>query len=87
MYVCRTVYEVGNFFAVNKSWGEHFFVYPVLQPGDFEGFGQLFVVSDEQKLDWGDMFTLLTLPTNLRKPHLFLKLPLPLRSHLSRSLC
>jgi isopenicillin N synthase-like dioxygenase len=53
------------------------------QPGDFEGFGQLFVVSDEQKLDWGDMFTLLTLPTNLRKPHLFPKLPLPLRSHLS----
>ncbi|KAE7996312.1 hypothetical protein FH972_001044 [Carpinus fangiana] len=50
------------------------------QPGDFEGFGQLFVVSDEQKLDWGDMFTLLTLPTNLRKPHLFPKLPLPLRA-------
>nr|POF25068.1 protein srg1 [Quercus suber] len=25
-------------------------------PGDIEGFGQAFVVSEEQKLDWGDMF-------------------------------
>jgi isopenicillin N synthase-like dioxygenase len=51
-------------------------------PGDLEGFGQAFVVSDEQKLDWGDMFSLITLPTHLRKPHLFPKLPLPFRDNL-----
>ncbi|GMJ00688.1 hypothetical protein like AT4G25310 [Hibiscus trionum] len=26
------------------------------RPGEIEGFGQSFVVSEEQKLDWGDMF-------------------------------
>jgi isopenicillin N synthase-like dioxygenase len=74
--------EIQEFFKLpieekKKYWQE---------PGDLEGFGQAFVVSEEQKLDWGDIFTLLTLPTNLRKPHLFPKLPPPLRSHLSRSL-
>ncbi|GAY53557.1 protein SRG1 [Citrus sinensis] len=49
------------------------------QPGDIEGFGQLFITSEEQKLDWGYGFTMLTLPTHLRKPHLFPKLPLPFR--------
>nr|GEW83522.1 protein SRG1-like [Tanacetum cinerariifolium] len=43
--------------------------------GDFEGFGQLFVVSKEQKLDWADIFTMITLPAHLRKPHLLPKLP------------
>lgn len=45
-----------------------------------EGFGQLFVVSEEQKLDWSDMFYITTLPLNLRKPHLFQRLPPKLRS-------
>ncbi|GLT70471.1 hypothetical protein SLA2020_425480 [Shorea laevis] len=45
------------------------------QPGDLEGFGQAFVVSEEQKLDWADMFYMASLPTYLRKPHLFPKLP------------
>ncbi|KAJ9135941.1 hypothetical protein P3X46_033061 [Hevea brasiliensis] len=49
------------------------------QEGDMEGFGQAFVVSEEQKLDWGDMFYMLTLPARLRKPHLLPKLPLPFR--------
>ncbi|KAI8525758.1 hypothetical protein RHMOL_Rhmol13G0254900 [Rhododendron molle] len=49
---------------------------------ELEGFGQAFVVSEEQKLDWGDMFALTTLPTHLRKPHLFPKLPLPFRDTL-----
>jgi isopenicillin N synthase-like dioxygenase len=31
--------------------------------GDLEGYGQAFVVSDEQKLDWGDMFYMVMLPT------------------------
>ncbi|KAI4313623.1 hypothetical protein L6164_026586 [Bauhinia variegata] len=51
-------------------------------PGDIEGFGQVFVVSEEQKLDWGDMFYVVTLPPSLRKPHLFPNLPLPFRDNL-----
>ncbi|KAI3456078.1 hypothetical protein Pfo_012741 [Paulownia fortunei] len=39
-------------------------------PGDLEGYGQAFVVSEEQKLDWADLFYIVTLPTYLRKPHL-----------------
>jgi len=46
--------------------------------GDTDGFGQLFVVSDEQKLDWADLFYLKTAPTYLRKP-IFFKLYLSLR--------
>ncbi|KAF5944767.1 hypothetical protein HYC85_018844 [Camellia sinensis] len=48
-------------------------------PGDVEGFGQAFVASEEQKLDWADLFFLTTLPTPLRKPNLFPMLPLPFR--------
>ncbi|GMJ05351.1 SENESCENCE-RELATED GENE 1, senescence-related gene 1 [Hibiscus trionum] len=48
-------------------------------PGQVEGFGQSFVVSEDQKLDWADMFYMITLPLHLRKPHLFPRLPLPLR--------
>ena len=54
-------------------------------PGDLEGFGQAFVVSEEQKLDWGDMFYVVTRPIHLRKPHLFPKIPLPFK-YLSLSL-
>ncbi|KAL2252151.1 protein SRG1 [Sesamum indicum] len=42
---------------------------------DIEGYGQAFVVSEEQKLDWGDMFFVGTSPTYLRKPYLIPKLP------------
>ncbi|CAI0437374.1 unnamed protein product [Linum tenue] len=51
-------------------------------PGDVEGFGHLFVVSEEQKLDWADLFFLVTQPPDLRKPHLLPKLPLPFRDTL-----
>uniref|UniRef100_A0A803MV92 Fe2OG dioxygenase domain-containing protein n=1 Tax=Chenopodium quinoa TaxID=63459 RepID=A0A803MV92_CHEQI len=44
-----------------------------------EGFGQLFVVSEDQKLEWCDMFFLITLPPELRKPGLYNKLPQNLR--------
>lgn len=47
--------------------------------GEVEGFGQAFVKSEEQKLDWNDIFFLTTLPVSLRKPHLFPKLPTPFR--------
>ncbi|XP_054778617.1 oxoglutarate-dependent flavonoid 7-O-demethylase 1-like isoform X1 [Prosopis cineraria] len=49
---------------------------------DVEGFGQGFVVSEEQKLDWADMFYMLTHPPSLRKPHLFPNLPLPFKDDL-----
>jgi isopenicillin N synthase-like dioxygenase len=47
--------------------------------GDVEGYGQAFVVSEEQKLDWADLFFILTLPNYLRKPHLIPKLPVKFR--------
>ncbi|XP_019162035.1 PREDICTED: protein SRG1-like [Ipomoea nil] len=43
--------------------------------GEAQGFGQLFVVSEEQKLDWADLFYLRTLPPHIRSPHLFPILP------------
>ncbi|KAK1423666.1 hypothetical protein QVD17_18973 [Tagetes erecta] len=49
------------------------------KPGDLEGFGQAFVVSEEQKLDWSDMLSFITLPCHLRKPHLMPKLSHPFR--------
>ncbi|XP_021722456.1 protein SRG1-like [Chenopodium quinoa] len=48
-------------------------------PGEVEGFGQAFVVSEEQKLDWADIFFLTTLPKHQRKPNLLPMLPLPYR--------
>ena len=44
-----------------------------------EGFGQHFVISEDQKLDWADLFFMITLPTYMRKPQLFPNLPLPFR--------
>ncbi|GMJ14816.1 SENESCENCE-RELATED GENE 1, senescence-related gene 1 [Hibiscus trionum] len=49
---------------------------------EIEGFGHAFVVSEEQKLNWGDRFYMMTLPTYLRKPHLFPNLPLSFRETL-----
>lgn len=46
---------------------------------EVEGFGQAFVVSEEQKLDWADIFFLTTLPESLQKSHLLPMLPLPFR--------
>ncbi|XP_028806002.1 protein SRG1 [Neltuma alba] len=51
-------------------------------PEDLKGFGQAFVVSEEQKLDWADMFYMITHPPSLRKPHLFPNLPLPFKDDL-----
>ncbi|KAL5774124.1 hypothetical protein ACOSP7_011681 [Xanthoceras sorbifolium] len=70
--------EVDNFFKLpieeKNKYRQH--------PGDIEGYGNNFVVSEQQKLDWGDMFALTTLPTHLRKPHLLPKLPLSFRETL-----
>lgn len=43
--------------------------------GDVEGYGQLLVFSEDQKLEWGDMLYMLTLPPEMRKPHLLPNLP------------
>ncbi|KAJ8545366.1 hypothetical protein K7X08_017949 [Anisodus acutangulus] len=67
--------EIGAFFDLPMEEKKKF----EQQEGDFEGYGQAFVVSDEQKLDWADILYMITLPSNLRKPHLFPKLPLSLR--------
>ncbi|KAI4357399.1 hypothetical protein L6164_001348 [Bauhinia variegata] len=50
--------------------------------GELEGFGQLFVMSEEQKLDWADMFFMVTLPPEMRKPHLFPNIHQPFRDNL-----
>ncbi|PON84992.1 Oxoglutarate/iron-dependent dioxygenase [Trema orientale] len=69
-----------------KSGIQEFFKLPMeekikfgQQEGDLEGLGQAFVVSEEQKLDWADLFYMVTLPRHLRKPHLIPNLPLPFR--------
>ncbi|KAJ7968834.1 2-oxoglutarate (2OG) and Fe(II)-dependent oxygenase superfamily protein [Quillaja saponaria] len=46
--------------------------------GDFEGYGTV-ILSNDQKLDWGDRFYMITNPLNRRKPHLFPELPSSLR--------
>ncbi|KAG0474475.1 hypothetical protein HPP92_014161 [Vanilla planifolia] len=47
-------------------------------PGHLEGYGQAFVLSEKQKLDWGDMLFIGTLPSHIRQtrfwptnPHTF----------------
>ncbi|CAK7350318.1 unnamed protein product [Dovyalis caffra] len=70
--------QVQNFFELpyedkKKLWQ---------QPDNHEGFGQLFVISEEQKLDWSDMFYVTTLPLYLRMNELFDKLPSKLRETL-----
>ncbi|WJX52874.1 hypothetical protein P8452_38937 [Trifolium repens] len=69
-----------------KKGAEEFFNLPMEEKkkfeqreGDVQGYGQAFVVSEEQKLDWADMFFLFTLPSHIRKPHLFPSIPLPFR--------
>ncbi|WCJ32349.1 2-oxoglutarate (2OG) and Fe(II)-dependent oxygenase superfamily protein [Euphorbia peplus] len=70
--------QVQDFFNLPMEEKKKFWQYP----GEIEGFGQAFVVSDEQKLDWGDLFFMLTHPVHMRKPHLFPNLPLPFRDTL-----
>ncbi|KAM7272102.1 hypothetical protein ACFE04_031316 [Oxalis oulophora] len=70
--------EILDFFNLTMEEKEKYWQ----KPGDMEGFGQAFVVSEEQKLDWSDMFYMITLPHDLRKPYLFPQLPLPFRGTL-----
>ncbi|KAK7307011.1 hypothetical protein VNO77_39697 [Canavalia gladiata] len=50
--------------------------------GDLEGYGQNFVISEEQKLEWADIFYIHTLPSYMRHPHLFPNIPQPFRNDL-----
>lgn len=50
--------------------------------GEMEGFGQLFVLSEEQKLEWADMFYMVTSPLHAKNPHLFPSIPQPFRDNL-----
>ncbi|CAJ2659497.1 unnamed protein product [Trifolium pratense] len=67
--------ETQDFFNLPMSEKKKFWQ----TPQHMEGFGQAFVMSDEQKLDWADIFFMSTLPKHSRMSHLFPKLPLPIR--------
>ncbi|EOA38327.1 hypothetical protein CARUB_v10009827mg [Capsella rubella] len=80
-----------SFLDQTKSGIQDFFNLPMeekkkfwQQPNEMEGFGQAFVVSEDQKLDWADLFYHTVQPVELRKPHLFPKLPLPFRDTLEK---
>ena len=56
-----------------KKVTEEFFQLPLEEkmdcaqlPNNLEGYGQTFVVSEDQKLDWGDMLFLFPLPVSQR---------------------
>ncbi|CAN1173731.1 S-norcoclaurine synthase 1 [Linum perenne] len=49
-------------------------------PNGLEGYGQAFVVSEEQKLDWGDMLFILSLPVNGRNMRFWPKVPSSFRA-------
>eukprot|EP01018_Ginkgo_biloba_P007627 Gb_17512 [translate_table: standard] len=49
------------------------------QPGDVQGYGQMFVVSEEQKLDWNDLLALMLMPHNLRNLSLWPTNPIEFR--------
>ncbi|KAJ4759409.1 2-oxoglutarate (2OG) and Fe(II)-dependent oxygenase superfamily protein [Rhynchospora pubera] len=49
----------------NKSLEEKM-LYKLDNDGTLQGYGQAFVFSEEQKLDWSDMFYVVTLPIALR---------------------
>jgi isopenicillin N synthase-like dioxygenase len=46
---------------------------------DMEGFGQVYVALEEDKLRWGDMFFVKTLPLNRRHANLIPFIPQPFR--------
>ncbi|XP_027361943.1 protein SRG1-like [Abrus precatorius] len=52
--------------------------------GELEGFGQMFVVSEEHKLEWADLFYIVTLPSYIRHPHLFPSIPQSFRDNLEK---
>ncbi|KAK2985053.1 hypothetical protein RJ640_016973 [Escallonia rubra] len=51
-------------------------------PNDIEGYGQAFVVSEDQKLDWGDMLFILPLPASRRNMRFWPQNPASFKSTL-----
>nr|AFK39688.1 unknown [Lotus japonicus] len=72
--------DVQKFFNLPKDEKKVF----AQKPGEMEGLGQMFIASEETKLEWADLFLIVTLPENIRNPHLFPNLPQPFRDHLER---
>ncbi|KAF7026457.1 hypothetical protein CFC21_038567 [Triticum aestivum] len=54
------------------------------EQGQLEGYGQLFVVSEDQKLDWADMLFLYTQPPEMRNAKFWPDQPATFRSALNR---
>ncbi|CAN7098685.1 unnamed protein product [Brassica rapa subsp. narinosa] len=77
-FLDQTKLEIHDFFNLPMEEKKMFWQ----QPDEMEGFGQAFVLSEDQKLDWADIFFFIIQPAQLRKPHLFPKLPLPFRDTL-----
>ncbi|KAK4261860.1 hypothetical protein QN277_004800 [Acacia crassicarpa] len=50
--------------------------------GEMEGFGQMFEASENQKLNWVDVFYVITLPSHLRNSHIFPNIPMPFKEDL-----
>ncbi|KAK2376037.1 protein SRG1 [Trifolium repens] len=48
---------------------------------ELQGFGQVYVSLEEQKLRWGDMFYVKTFPLHIRLPHLIPCMPQPFRDN------
>ncbi|KAL6178527.1 hypothetical protein ACLB2K_050045 [Fragaria x ananassa] len=74
-----------------KTDTEEFFRQPLeekkayaTQPNHIEGYGQAFVVSEEQKLDWGDMLFLLSQPVRQRTLTFWPTLPTTFRETLDK---
>ncbi|KAK7243524.1 hypothetical protein RIF29_38323 [Crotalaria pallida] len=63
-------------FQEKKKWAQ--------KPGSLEGYGQAFVTSEEQKLDWNDMLFLKSLPIEKRKLDLWPQNPSGFRETLER---
>ncbi|XP_073061333.1 oxoglutarate-dependent flavonoid 7-O-demethylase 1-like [Primulina eburnea] len=63
--------EVQKFFHLPIEEKKRFYQ----EEGGIEGYGQAVLISEDQKLDWADTFSIVTLPTYLRKNHLIPKLP------------
>ncbi|KAL2484234.1 Protein SRG1 [Forsythia ovata] len=53
-----------------------------VKKGDFEGYGQTIIHSEDQKIDWADRFYMIVNPVHRRKPHLLPELPSSLRETL-----
>jgi hypothetical protein len=48
---------------------------------EMQGFGQVYVALEEEKLRWGDMFFIKTFPLYTRHPHLIPCIPQPFRCY------